>query len=87
MEKSFRAENRFRFYHYCFYVGGVPLFNSAVSNFYYVYSFLCHGCFYMTWIAMIMDIYHNLEDLDHIIDVDMFFTVFGCEIYAQIYFR
>jgi hypothetical protein len=87
MEKSFRAENRFRFYHYCFYIGGVPLFKSAVTNFYYVYSFLCSGCCYMTLIAMFMDIYHNLEDWDHIIDVAMLFFLFACEMFAQIYFR
>ena len=45
MENNYRAEIRFRFYHYFFYIGGVPLFYTAASNLYRVYSFLCHVCF------------------------------------------
>jgi len=87
MENNYRAEFRFRFYHYFFYIGGIPLFYTTVSISYRVYSFLCHVCFYMTIIAMFMDIYHNLEDWDHIIDVAMIFTLFTCESYTIMYFR
>jgi hypothetical protein len=41
MENNCRAEIRFRLYHYFFYIGGVPLFYSAVSNLYRVYSLSC----------------------------------------------
>jgi len=60
-------------------IGDVPLFYAAVSNLYRVYSFLCHVCFYMTIIAMFMDIYQHLEDWDHMLDMAMAFTVFVCE--------
>ena len=87
MENNSRAEGRFRFYHYYFYIGGVPLFNFSVSYFYHVYCFLCHGCAYTTLIAMFMDIYHHLEDLDHVLDMSMLFTLFVCESYTLMYFR
>ena len=87
MENNYCAEIRFRFYHYFFYIGGVPLFNSSVSYFYYAYSFLCLGCVYTTLIAMFMDIYHHLEDWDHMLDMSMLFTLFVCESCTQMYFR
>jgi len=87
MENNYRAEFRFRFYHYFFYIGGVPLFHTTVSNLYRVYSFLCHVCFYMTIIAMFMDTYHNLGDWDHILDTAMLFTLFVCESCTITYFR
>ena len=87
MENNYRAEIRFRFYHYIFYIGGVPLFYTAVSNLYFVYSLLCHVCFYMMIIAMFMDIYHHLEDWDHILDTSMLFTLFSCEFCTIMYFR
>jgi energy-converting hydrogenase Eha subunit F len=87
MENNFRAENRFRFYQYFFYMGGVPLFYSVLSNVYKVYSIFCHVCVYMTSIAMFMDIYHHLEDLDHVLDTSMLFTVLVCESYTIIYLR
>jgi len=71
MENNYRAEIRFRFYHYIFYTGGVPLFYTAVSNLYRVYSFLCHVCFHMLLVAMFMDIYHR-----HMLDTAMAFAVF-----------
>jgi len=86
MENNYRAEIRFRFCHYFFYIGSVPLFHSAVSNLYRVYSFICQVCFYMTVIAMFMDIYYNFEDWDRILDTAMLFTVFFCECYTLIYF-
>jgi len=87
MEDSYRAEIRFRFYRYYFYLGGVPLFNFSLSYFDYAYSFLCHGCAYTTLIAMFMDIYHHLEDWNHILDMSMLFTLFVCESFTQMYFR
>jgi len=87
MENNYRAEFRFRFYHNFFYIGGVPLFHTAVSNLYRVYSFLCHVCFYMTIIGMFMDIYHHLGDWDHILDTAMLFTLFVCESCTLTYFR
>jgi Na+-translocating ferredoxin:NAD+ oxidoreductase RnfD subunit len=87
MENKSSAESRFRFYQYFFYVGGVPLFYSILSHFYRVYSFLCYVCFYTTIIAMFMDIYHHLDDMDHILDTAMLFTVFMCESYTLMYFR
>jgi len=87
MGNKYRAEIRFRFYHYFFYIGGVPLFYSALSIPYRVYSFLCHVCFYMMIIAMFMDIYHHLEDWDHILDSSMLFTLFFCECCTLTYFR
>jgi len=87
MENNYRAEIRFRFYHYFFCIGGVPLFYTAVSYLYYVYSLLCHICFFMTIIAMFMDIYHHLGDRDHILDTSMFFAVFLCESCALMHFR
>jgi len=44
-------------------------------------------CFYVTIIAMFMDIYHHLQDRDHIIDVAMIFTLFTCESCTIMYFR
>jgi hypothetical protein len=87
MENNYRAEKRFRFHHYFFYVGGIPLFYSAVSNLYRVYSFIFHVCFCMIIIAMFLDIYHHLEDWDHILDTSMFFIVFVCEFCTIAYFR
>jgi hypothetical protein len=87
MENNYRAENRFCFYHYFFYIGGIPLFYSAFSNLYRVYSFICHLCFYMTTIAVFMDIYHHLEDWDHVLDTSMVFTLLLCEWYTITYFR
>ena len=87
MENNYRAEIRFRFYHYIFYIGGVPLFDTALSNLYRVYCFLCHVCFYMTIIAMFMDIYHYSEDWDHMLDTAMAFTLFFCEGCTVMYIR
>jgi len=87
MENNYCAEIRFRFYHYFFYIGGVPLFYTAVSNLYVVYSFLCHVCFYLLLFAMFMDIYHHIEDWDHILDTSMIFTLFFCEGCTIMYFR
>jgi hypothetical protein len=87
MENNYHAEIRFRFYHYVFYVAGAPLFHTAVSNLYRVYSFLCHMCVYMMIIAMFMDIYHSLDDWDHILDSLMLFTLFVCECCVITYFR
>jgi hypothetical protein len=87
MENDFRAETRFRFYHYYFYIGGVPLFYSALSSLYHVYSLFCHVCFYTTIIAMFMDIYHHLEDWDHILATSMIFALFTCEGCTIMYFR
>ena len=87
MENNYRAEIRFRFYHYFFYIGGVPLFYSASSISYRIYSFLCHVCLYMMIIAMFMDVYHHLEDWDHLLDWLMLSTVFGGECCTLTYFR
>jgi hypothetical protein len=87
MENNYRAEIRFRFYHYMFYIGGVPLFHTAVSSLYPVYSFLCHVCLYMLIIAMFMDIYHSLDDWDHTLDSLMLFSAFVCECCVMTYFR
>jgi hypothetical protein len=87
MENNYRAEIRFRFYHYFFYIGGVPLFYSTLSISYRVYSFLCHVCFYMMIISMFMDIYHHSEDWDHLLDSSMLFTLFAGECCALTYFR
>jgi hypothetical protein len=87
MENDSRAESRFSFYDYFFYIGGVPLFYSALSNVYKVYSIFCHVCFYMTIIAIFMDIYHHLEDWDHIMDTSMLLSFFVCESCTIIYFR
>jgi hypothetical protein len=87
MENNYHAEIRFRFYHYIFYIGGVPLFFSALSISYRVYSFLCHVFVYMMIIAMFMDIYHSLDDWDHILDSLMAFIVCVCECCVMTYFR
>jgi len=87
MEKDYRAEIRFRFYHYCFHVGGVPLFHSSVSIFYRVYSLICHVCVYVNIMAMFLDIYHHTEDLDHAVYVAMIFLLFLGGSFTQLYFR
>ena len=41
----------------------------------------------MMIVAMFMDIYHHLEDLDRVSDTAMAFTAFLCECCAIMYFR
>jgi hypothetical protein len=36
---------------------------------------------------MFMDIYHHLDDMDHMLDTSMLFTVFVCESYTLMYLR
>jgi len=87
MERDYRAEIRFRFYHYCFHVGGVPLFHSFASSFYRVYSLLCHVCVYVNIMAMFLDIYCHTVDVDHAIYVAMIFLLFLGGSFTQLYFR
>jgi hypothetical protein len=87
MESNSRAESRFRYYNYYFYVGGIPLFNTSVSKFYYMYIVVCYVCAYSTILAMFMSIYHHIEDLDEVMDVAMFFFLSSAESCTQLYFR
>jgi len=87
MEKNWRAESRFRFYHHCFYIAGIPLFNSTISNIYRVLSLLYHVCTFITLSAMFLDMYCNRENRDHIIDVSMLFTLLFGSLCKQLYLR
>jgi hypothetical protein len=81
------AERRFRYYNNYFYIGGVPLFNTSLSNFYYVFIVLCYVCAYSTIVAMFMNIYHHIEDVDEVMDSAMFFIISSAESCIQLYFR
>jgi hypothetical protein len=86
MESGFRAENRFRYYHYYFYIGGVPLFSTSVSSFYRISILLCSICFYSTILAMCMGLYNYGEDVEQVMDVAIFFIVFSGAGFTQLYF-
>jgi hypothetical protein len=87
MESISRTESRFRYYNYYFYIGGVPLFNTSVSKFYYTCIVFSYICAYSTVLAMFMGIYHHIEDLDEVMDVAMFFIISSAECCTQLYFR
>jgi hypothetical protein len=87
MESNFRAESRFRYYNYYFYIGGVPLFNTSASIFYHVFVLSCYVCAYSTILAFLMEIYHHMEDLDGVMNVAMMLLMFGSASCAQLYFR
>jgi uncharacterized membrane protein (DUF485 family) len=87
MESNFRAESRFRYYNYYFYIGGVPLFNTSASKFYQMYVVFCCLCAYSTILAMFMAIYHSRENLDEAMNVAMLFLVFSFAMCTQLYFR
>jgi hypothetical protein len=87
MESNFRAESRFRYYHYYFYIGGVPLFNTSVSIFYHVFVIFSNVCAYSTIIAMFMDLYHHIEDLDEVMYVAMLLILFTAQSCTQLYLR
>jgi len=81
------AESRFRFYHYCFYIAGIPLFKSTISNLYRVLSLLCYVCTFTTLSAMFLDMYYHRENRDHVIDVSMLFTLLFGAFCTQLYLR
>jgi hypothetical protein len=87
MESNFRAESRFLFYHNCFCLGGIPLFNTSLSKFYHMFALFCYVCAYSTILAMFMNIYYRIEDLDEVVDIVMFFIVVSSQSCAQFYFR
>jgi hypothetical protein len=87
MENNSRAESRFRFYHYCFYIAGIPLFNSTISNIYRVLSLLGYVCTFITIFAMFLDMYYHRENRDHVIDVSMLFTLYSGSLCTQLYLR
>jgi hypothetical protein len=87
MENNSQADRRFRYYHYYFFIGGVPLFNTSVSIFYHMFVLLCYVCAYSMIFAMIMDIYHHKEDLDEVMDVITLLLSFLATSYTQLYFR
>jgi hypothetical protein len=87
MESNFRAESRFRYYNYYFYIGGIPLFNASVSKFYHTFVLLCYVCAYSTILAMFMNMYHRKKDVDEIMDAAMFFILSSAESCTQLYFR
>jgi hypothetical protein len=86
MENNSLTKSRFRFYHYCFCKGGVPLLSCPVSNVYYVLRSFCYVFTCTTLLLMFMEIYHHAEDIDFIMDVAMLFILLlssGC---MQLYF-
>jgi hypothetical protein len=87
MESNSRAQSRFRYYNYCFYIGGVPLFNTSVSKFYHVWIVFSYVCAYSTLLAMFMSLYHDIEDLNEVMDAAMFFIISSAESCSQLYFR
>jgi hypothetical protein len=87
MESNFRAESRFRYYNNYFYIGGVPLFKTSVSNLYHVFTLFCYICSYSTLLAMFMNIYHHIEDLDEVMYVAMLLILFSAENCTQLYLR
>jgi hypothetical protein len=87
MGSNFHAENRFRYYHYYFYIGGVLLFKPSVSILYHMFVVFCYLCAYSTIFAMFMNMYHHTEDLDEVMDSAMFFIISSAECCIQLYFR
>jgi hypothetical protein len=87
MGSNFHAESRFRYYNNYFYIGGVPLFNTSVSILYYLFVVFCSVCAYSTIVAMFMNIYHHIEDLDEVMDSAMFFIISSADSCVQLYFR
>jgi hypothetical protein len=87
MESNFRAESRFRYYHYYFYIGGVPLFNDSSSNSYHIFNLFCYACSYSTLLAMFTNIYHHIEDFDAVMYVAMLLILFSAENCTQLYLR
>jgi hypothetical protein len=87
MENTSRAESRFRYYNYYFYIGGVPLFNSHTSVFYRIFVYICYACAYSTILAVCMAIYENRDDFDNAMNVAMLLLIFSCASAAQLYFR
>jgi hypothetical protein len=87
MECNFSAESRFRYYHYYFYIGGVPLFKPSVSNSYHIFTLFCYVCSYSTLFAMFMNIYHHIEDFDAVMYIAMLLILFSAENCTQLYLR
>jgi hypothetical protein len=87
MESNSRAESRFSFYHSYFYIGGVPLFNTAPSILYHVFALFCYLCGYSTILAMFIDLYHHIEDLDDVMDAALLLILFYSASCTQLYFR
>jgi hypothetical protein len=87
MESTSRAESRFRYYTYYFYVGGVPLFNSNTSALYRIFVLFCYVCSYSTILAAAMAIYHNRDDFDNAISIVLLLLIFSSAVCVQLYFR
>jgi hypothetical protein len=82
MECNSRAESRFCFCHYYFYIGGIPLFNNSVYIFCHTFVLLCYVCAYSTIFSMFMDLYYHIEDMD----VVMLLLLFPAAGYTQLAF-
>jgi hypothetical protein len=87
MESNSRAESRFRYCNYYFYIGGVPLFASSVSKWYHMCIVFSYVCAYSSIIAMFLSIYHDIEDLNEVMDAAMFFIISSAASCTQLYFR
>lgn len=60
-QKQLLVENRFWFHNFMFRIAGCPIFKSRESSVMFVLSFIC---FYMNFVAILMDTYmsiHNME--------------------------
>jgi hypothetical protein len=87
MESAPRVESRLRYYIYCFYIGGVPLFNMKTSIFYNIFILFCAMCAYSMLLGSSVAIYKNRKDLDNVMIVSAIFLVFLSGSFTQSYFR
>jgi hypothetical protein len=87
MESDYWVHSRFMFYHYCFYIAGVPLCNTSVSIFYHAFVLLCYVSISSTLLAMFLELHYYVQDLDGSIDVVAVLLLFLAASYAQLYLR
>jgi hypothetical protein len=67
------TENRFRFHQLMFRVAGCPIFRSKESKLVFALSFIC---FYMNFVAILMDTYVNIQDMERAMeDVRLAFPI------------
>lgn len=60
-KKFLLVENRFSFHNFMFRIAGCPIFKTRESNLIFALSFIC---FYINFLAIIMDIYMNIHNVE-----------------------
>jgi hypothetical protein len=56
------AEKRFRFHQFMFRIAGCPIFHTKESKVVFALSFVC---FYMNFVAIVTDIFVNIQDMEY----------------------